>query len=118
MNDSHQNSDIEKTSQEETKLIEKIVSLKAADLILDMIKQNQVNKDDEIVFLEKFFDINQQNIKRDVKVETISLWLVKHGYGTAADQFKTRLTEFIKQELEPLVNRPLSIEQFTGLPDD
>ncbi len=118
MNDTKQKTEVQPLTEQEEILVNKIISLKATDLILDLIKQNRVKKDDEINFIETFLDVNQRDIKRDVKVETVSLWLVKHGYGALANQFKEQLSEFLQQEVEPLINSSVTLNQLTNFFDD
>jgi hypothetical protein len=100
---------------EQEQLVAKLVALKAADILLTLIKNNQVEKNQQITFLEQFFNHAGTGLKAEAKIENISLWLVEHGYGWLADDFQQQLEQYLKQEIQPLVEQPLVLSKFQSM---
>lgn len=101
-------------SNTEIELINNIIAIKATDLILELIADNQVNSDDQAQFVKKFFVQAQLEVKSEVRVEEISLWLVEHGYASIVAEFEKRLNSYVEAELQPLLDQPVDLEKFLG----
>lgn len=92
-------------------LLNKIVSLKAADILLTLIEQNQVNPDDQIKFLENFFDDEGKELQPEIRIEQIGLWLAENGYATVQSDFQQQLQAYVDQEIQPLVDIEIDLSE-------
>ncbi|MEA2056141.1 MAG: hypothetical protein U9O78_00270 [Patescibacteria group bacterium] len=101
-------------NESEMELVNNIIAIKATDLMLELIADNQVKSDDQSQFIERFFVQTQPEVKSEVRVEQISLWLVGHGYASIVAEFEKRLNKYVEAELKPLLDKPADLEQFLG----
>lgn len=76
-------------------IIDKIIRLKATDIILDLMKENH-----------SLPEIDQQ-----LRIEELSLWLVENGLGEIEQELKQRLQDYIDKELGEF-DQAVDLERF------
>ena len=76
-------------------IIDKIIQLKAADIMLDLMKEQQPLPD---------FD-------QELELEKLSLWLVENGLGDIEQELKKRLQQYIDKELGEF-DQPVDLESY------
>ncbi len=93
-------------TKQKVDLLRKYLALAATDIILTLIEEQELTKDDTQDFMQHFFSESQMKLKSDARIEEIALWLVEHGYASITDEFSKRLDEFIEKDLKSEIDSP------------